>query len=168
MLGALIAGLMHLAPESTRATPQDALWWQAPGGVCPSEAQVRSAVLAKSPESALQVRASAQVTPDAELSTYTLVLSITVDGAETTQTFTDASCSTLADAAVLSIAIARDPSSVVEPEAIDWGTEAEPEAEPEPEPSPSLSPSPSSRLSPRLSPRPSPRPSPSPVRWLRG
>lgn len=56
------------------------------------------------------IEAAAVVTFSAERNVYTAELSLRVGSAESKQRFVDARCETVADAIVLSVAIARDPS----------------------------------------------------------
>lgn len=146
MLVALVAGLLTGAPGASVDSATPVVTWNAPEGECPAASQVEAAILEHSPQSTLEVSAVASVTAAYD-SGYTLALQVTVDGVQTTQDFTDADCSTLADATVLSVAIARDPSSVVDVGALEWETE-EAVLEPEPEPAAPSEPEPAVPLEP--------------------
>lgn len=151
MVVALVVGLLLGQPE---APATRAIRWDAPLDVCPSAERVEAAVLDNSPESARNVEATASVREDS--GGFTLALTITVDGVENTQTFSDADCSTLADATVLSVAIARDPTAELQPGVIEWD-EPEPEPEPKPEPAPEPESEPEPEPQPVLETKPEPR-----------
>ena len=93
------------------AEPGEVVSWRAPSSTCPQGTEVTRRILELSPDSKSKVVAQGQIV-EAKTGGFELELGVTIGEAKTSNTYSDPSCEVLAELAVLSIAIARDPSAM--------------------------------------------------------